>query len=448
MILVLSLLICVSALPLVAQQTPPGLSAGIARKEITPDPEVRNWVTGEPYEEILSPIYVHTLVLDDGRNPAVIINWDLVDAGESATDEVRKRIQAETGIAPDHILVNASHNHSAPWSPVYNEGYRGKERDTWWAIRHMPPQNQEPHYKEWMDLLLDQTVAAVQQARKAARPVSVWVGRADISAFFQNRRPRPAKWGIADANMPEGYNYKHEDWNPDILPGGARFGPMDRTMTLLSFRDTSGKTVASVYHLSGHAVAIYPYTDALSADWPGATSEGIGDAIGGEALFLQGTAGDINPGRRGQEAVQEITHGLTDLASAAHRYSARLETGPITAERVKIELPLTGYGKKELGIDAVSSEIQVISTGPLAFVTLPGEPMSELGMAIKKASPFPQTLVLGYSNGNGVHYVGMPGEKEHGGYEADERTGRGTDEAGALLVEAALDLLNKLAPRK
>jgi hypothetical protein len=63
-------------------------------------------------------------------------------------------------------------------------------------------------------------------------------------------------------------------------------------------------------------------------------------------------------------------------------------------------------------------------------------------MAIRAASPFPQTLVLGYSNGNGVHYVGMSGEKARGGYEAGV-AGAGTDECGALLVAASGRLLNE-----
>ena len=72
--------------------------------------------------------------------------------------------------------------------------------------------------------------------------------------------------------------------------------------------------------------------------------------------------------------------------------------------------------------------------------------MTEIGMAIRDRSPFPQTLVLGYSNGNGVHYVGLPGEKARGGYEAGV-AGAGTDECGAMLVETALRLINDVYGR-
>jgi hypothetical protein len=72
--------------------------------------------------------------------------------------------------------------------------------------------------------------------------------------------------------------------------------------------------------------------------------------------------------------------------------------------------------------------------------------MTELGLAIRERSPFPQTLVLGYSNGNGVHYVGLPGEKARGGYETTA-AGAGTDECGAILVEAANRLLRDVFER-
>ena len=102
----------------------------------------------------------------------------------------------------------------------------------------------------------------------------------------------------------------------------------------------------------------------------------------------------------------------------------------------------------ENGLDLLPVEVQVMAIGPLAIVTLPGEPMTELGMKIREQSPFPQTLVLGYSNGSGVFYVGMPGEKARGGYETGEKSSIGKDQAGQLLVEAAISLLTKVSSGK
>ncbi|MEX1137014.1 MAG: neutral/alkaline non-lysosomal ceramidase N-terminal domain-containing protein [Balneolales bacterium] len=426
------------------EETPAQLSVGVAKMDITPDTAVLDWVTGRPYGEVHDPIFVRALVLGDGESKVVIVSWDLVDAGESATEEVRNGISSELGIPANQILVNATHNHSAPWSPVYNEDYRGKEQDTWWAIRHMPPQNDQPEYRKWMNHLIDQTVEAARQAESSSQSATLWIGRADVSEYLLNRRPTHPEWGIEESNAPEGFNYFHEEWDPNVLLGGAKFGPMDRAMTLLSFRDKAGVNIASVFHLSAHAVSIYPFMEGISSDWPGVAAKRISESLGGEAIFLQGAAGDITPWKRGREAVEEMGAGLAEKARVVDQYSARLEPGTLKAASGIVGLPLDPTGKERTGLDAVNAEVQVITYGSLALVTLPGEPLTDLGTAIRKQSPFPQTLVLGYSNGNGVHYVGMPGEKARGGYEMEAGT-VGTDEAGQKLVELAVELLNEIS---
>ncbi|MDO8543507.1 MAG: hypothetical protein Q7S40_23960 [Opitutaceae bacterium] len=421
------------------------LRAGAAHEDITPEPEVLNWVTGKAYGSVLDRLNVHALVLDDGHTRALLVRWDLTDVSESARDEVRQRVGEALHIPPENILVHASHNHSAPWTPSYRGGVRGKERDTWWAIRHMPAQNDFPPFSRWMNRLLEASVAAARRAAESATPASMWIGRVDVSEYLHNRRPRAPAWGLA-GKPPPPVTVSQPDWHPEVLQAGASFGPLDRTLALVSFRDANANTVASLFHVACHAVSIYPSNPALSADWPGAASQTISAALGGEAVFLQGCAGDINPWRRGSAAVAEMAAGFAAKTRLAARYSVELAAAPLQFGRRVIELPLTPVAKQRVGADTVAAEIQVITCGPLALVALPGEPMTELNLAIRERSPFPQTLVLGYSNGNGVHYVGMPGEKARGGYEAGV-AGAGTDECGTLLVNAALDVLNEMFAR-
>jgi neutral ceramidase len=422
------------------------LRVGAAKADITPEPAVLNWVTGKPYGSVLDPLNVHALVLDDGKSKAAIIRWDLVDVSESARDEVRRVVGVALKMPPENILVHASHTHSAPWAPVYGGSHRGQERDPWWALRHMPAQNAFPPYRRWMDRLLAASVEAAQRAAGTARPVSLAIGRVAVSEYLHNRRPRAPAWGLAEAKPAPVIAPSHPDWNPEVLQGGATFGPLDRTLAIVTFRDTDNRAIASLFHVACHAVSIYTANPAISADWPGAAAKKISEALGGESLFLQGTGGDINPWRRGEAAVAEMAAGLAQKARVATRSAVRLTTAPLQVVRTTLELPLTPAAKQRLGADTVAAEIQVIVCGPLAIVGLPGEPMTELGLAIRERSPFPQTLVLGYSNGNGAHYVGMPGEKARGGYEAGV-AGAGTDECGPLMIDAASRVLRELFER-
>jgi hypothetical protein len=107
-----------------------------------------------------------------------------------------------------------------------------------------------------------------------------------------------------------------------------------------------------------------------------------------------------------------------------------------------IALPLTREARAGAGADTRPVEVQAISCGPFALVTLPGEPLNGLARAIQDRSPFPHTLVVGYANGRGIGYVGLVGEKARGGYEAG--AGRGTEECGLFLIEAAVRLLGEL----
>jgi hypothetical protein len=418
------------------------LRAGAGRADITPEPEVRNWVTGKPYGAVLDRLYVQALVLDDGATKAVVLRWDLVDVSESARDEVRKAIGSALAMPGENILVNASHTHSAPWAPVYTGGHRGKERDSWWAIRHMPPQNDHPPFQRWMRRLIEASVEAAQQAVKTSTPVSVSIARVAVSEFLYNRRPRTPTWGLAEKPR-AAINYSHADWQPDVLQGGASFGPLDRTLALVSFRAADNQAVATLYHVACHAVSIYVANPAISADWPGAATPALSAALGGESLFLQGCAGDITPWRRGEAAVATMAEGLAAKAAIANRYAVKLAPEPLRVGRRTVNLPLTPVAKERLGADTVAAEIQAIVCGPLAIVGLPGEPLTEIGTAIREASPFPQTLVLGYSNGNGAHYVGMPHEKARGGYEVGV-AGAGTEESGPMMIETANAVLREL----
>ncbi len=420
---------------------PVQLKAGYGERDITPDVSVKDWVTGKEYGKVNDPLFTRVIVIGDGKTKSVIVSLDLVDAGESLTDEIRKSVSKVLMIPEGNTMVSSTHTHSAPWSPVYKSGYRGTENDTWWAIRYIPAQNNYAPFKKWMQRLLDQVTQAALEADKKLQPATLWVGKADISAFANNRRPVRPKWGTIRNNAPKGYGIKHEAFVPEVQTDGANYGPMDRTMSLVSFRDAQGNNIAALYHMSVHAVSIYPYDTGISADWPGEATKNIEKSLGGKAIFLQGTAGDIVPWRRGREAVNEMGKGLAWRAKGAFDLSVQLATDSIIVRRASAALPLDQKGKERTGLELVQAEVQVVAIGPLALVTLPGEPLTDMGVNVRARSPFPHTLVLGYSNGNGVHYVAPPGEKAKGGYEMESGT-VGEGEAGQILIEAAVRLLN------
>ena len=190
-----------------------------------------------------------------------------------------------------------------------------------------------------------------------------------------------------------------------------------------------------------HAVAVYSSYKGVSADWPGRVADLIRAKGGAEAMFLQGCAGDIVPARRGFEAVEAMAALISERALAADKVAIKLPPAQILVTRALLGLPATEAAAKDLGRESIDAEVMAVTLGSLALVTLPGEPLQEMSTAIQQRSPFPHTLVLGYANGRGIGYVGLPGGKLKGGYEMSD-VGAGTDEAGGFLVDTALRLLN------
>lgn len=402
------------------------LLAGAARVNITPDPAMKNWIDQKPYDGVLDPIYTRALVLSDGEQQVALLCWDLIDATEESVASVRQAASAATGIPEGHILVNASHTHSAPRAPFTR------------ATLSSPTSRRatvldDPVFQEWASRLPASCAEVVKQAQAAMRPVSLAIGRAHVGEWIFNRRPRTPEGTVVSMMRPE---------DPHSLPDGLRFGPVDPTLTLLAFRDEAGQAVATLYHMACHGVAIYVAHRGVSGDWPGPTTTRIASILGGEVLFLQGCCGDLVPARRGVENRDRMSEFIAERAVAAAARAHPLPSAPLQVALARIGLPLTQKARADLGRDHTLVEIQGIACGSLALVALPGEPLIGLSLAIQERSPFPHTLVAGYSNGRGVGYVGLPGEKARGGYEAG--AGSGEDECGQLLIETAARLLRQL----
>ena len=399
-------------------------AAGAARTDVTPDPAMVNWVDGRPYDGVLDPLTVRGLVLSDGATEFGLICWDLIDATEECVIDVRRSVSGATGIPEAHILVAASHTHSSPRSPFARSTFTGRKSERLRAILD------DPVFEAWSRRLPGQCAEVLKRARSRLQPVTLNIGRANVSEWLFNRRPLDPKGNVVTMFRPG---------DPHTLPDGLRFGLLDPTLTVLTLQDPDNVNVATVYSLPCHPVSIYPFHRGVSADWPGPANERISEVLGGETFFLQGCSGDIVPAARGQEARTKMARFFAERAIAAAGNSHRLPSSPLRISTGIVGLPLVSEAQKKAGADIRPVEIQVIVCGPFGLAVLPGEPLNGLAREIQARSPLPHTLVIGYSNGRGVSYVGLPGEKAKGGYEAG--AGQGTEEAGDFMIQTAIRLL-------
>jgi hypothetical protein len=196
---------------------------------------------------------------------------------------------------------------------------------------------------------------------------------------------------------------------------------------------------------------------------------------GATTLFLEGASGSThNLKLTPTEAYERIVASVSDAAKAA----APLEGGLVDGKRRQIEVTVRKfdeqqqeeavgfYCRKRMPAPAAQKTIEVFSDmrrklagsqgqkrktwvqairiGDVAIVGVPAEFFTQLGIDIKKASPFAHTIVAELAN-DWVGYVGNRDAYDLGGYQLwmglHSWTERGT---GEQMVQAALELLNEL----
>jgi hypothetical protein len=95
--------------------------------------------------------------------------------------------------------------------------------------------------------------------------------------------------------------------------------------------------------------------------------------------------------------------------------------------------------------ETVETILQTVRIGNSVLVGIPGEPLVEVGIRIKKDSPLKPTLIISYANGY-CGYIAISEAYEQGGYEVTpawwNRLAKG---AAEILIEESVSLIKRLA---
>lgn len=94
--------------------------------------------------------------------------------------------------------------------------------------------------------------------------------------------------------------------------------------------------------------------------------------------------------------------------------------------------------------DQLTVQIQAIRIGDFAVCGIPFETFVEIGLDLKKRSPFPQTMVIGLANGRHGY---LPTLEQHplGGYETWIGTNQVQEDTSVILTNQLLEMLKELA---
>ncbi len=434
------------------------LRAGVAAVSITPPDgaPLAGYYRKRLSEGVLDDLYSKAVVVERGGVKAAIVVCDILTLPRQVVESARKLIEQQTDIPGANVMIGATHTHTSP--VVSGENTRdmldGGDSET--AVK----------YTRSLPALIAQSVIEANKKLAPAR-ASAAIAREDALSF--NRRFRMRDGAVS--------------WNP---PKFDKYiiraaGPIDPEVGLLYFDTPDAKPIATVVNFAMHSDTVGGQK--ISADYPGHLSRLLAEYKGKDmlTLFALGACGNINHRdvfwKDNQKGVNEAFRIGTVLAGAVNKSwddlkpldagaiqtrseTVKLPLAPITDEDVakaegvvkRLNDPKTTFMEQVKAFQVLDIkkrngrplevEVQVLTLGKdLAFVSLPGEAFVELGISIKKASPFPYTIIVELANGS-VGYIPNKSAYPEGNYEVvSARCAAGS---GEMLVEAAVKMLNEM----
>lgn len=456
-----------AAVLLGAPDDPPPLTAGVAEVEITPPETYRRlggYLKERFWTEIRDPLHARALVLSQGTVTLVLVTTDLCGIPAGITGPARQEIAKRTGVASEAISVTASHTHTGPY--LYKGLGAPEVRDG----------EAEAGYS---DFLRERIVACATKAFEARRPSALCAGATPQVPQVSRNRRHLFKDGQVRSIGPVTRDFPDHD--PRNIVESA--GPIDPDLGLLFVGDPGAETpraALAVFALHCNTVGNTRVGEnVVSADFPGAMARELRKSFGPAfvTLFGAGTCGDINyvdPHAQAVRSHEEIGALLAATAVAARPKLSDVAGPRLGLRRSVTELPLRKCAEEEiersrrdlapeskapfyarvlarslLQIHGATKptypiEIQAMSVSKeVALVFLPGEVFVELGLEIRKRSPFRTTLVIELANDSVPAYIPTRKACAQAGYEVfSSLLAPGS---GEIMVEEALRLLAELA---
>jgi hypothetical protein len=399
-------------------------------------------------------LFAKALVLDVDGVRAAMVSCDLISVRRPIVAEARRLIERETGLRGGQVILSATHCHAGPqMSPIFLA---------------LVPEPARRLGEQYAAALPARIAESVRLAASNLTPARAWVhiGREEHISF--NRRFL-LKDGTVVMNPGRG--------NPDIV---RPVGPIDPDVAVVYFDSPQGKPLATYVNFALH-VAIAGGS-LFSSDFPHVLADALAAVRGPDMLtmFTNGMSGNVNhvdvhdpAGLNGYPQVARIGTILAADVLRAYRHLEPVSTARLQTRTEKVDLPTPHYRAEEVerarGIVAkygrrpgpafldvvhawkvidvaaldgkpLETEVQAITLGDeLAWVGMPGDAFTELGLAIKTNSPFRHTIVSEQSGGGAISYVPNRKAFPEGAYEVI--SARFTPGGAETLVDRAVQSL-------
>ena len=329
---------------------------------------------------------VRSMAINKDESTVIIVNVDVCGLNDTFVGLVKKQIWQNFKIPPSAVFINSSHTHFAPVSQD-------------WLTWQEPGQKPDSIYL--YTIIRNGILNAVNESVKMLNPAEIYFGR---------------------GNTDIGYNRSLPD-HPELYDGSV-------DVIKVKYTESNSETclfIASCHPVFSTAGKLH-YT--ISANYPGIARKLVEEKTGASnSLFLQGTAGDINPRDNGEyisgkklanEVIAVLNRPMIELRGGMsffldtinipvtpwakneiirYREENINKSGDIYAERnIKwCDLMLKNYNEGTMPV-SLPVYVHTLNIGNWKLVGFSRETTTGYGLGVKNLWPDKLISVAGYTN--------------------------------------------------
>lgn len=397
------------------------LRAGAAVRIITPDPLLPvSGGIGTPKKTVekKGDLYVRALVFEKDGTRVAIVSVDNLGWSSALGDRSRALIK---GIAPQNILIGATHTHSAPDAYGFPDEQGRSHADL-----------------KYLDWCVEQIADAVNEAIEELKPASL-------------------KIAVGEAEGKIAYNYyapQLYDPRCGVIQAVGRSGK------------NQGKVIATLVNYAVHPEVLGSGRGILSPDLCGPLYERIESKTGGVAIFMNGAQGgmitaDVRREGGGEANTWEECVRIGNLlADEALRIidgadiqqdpglfcAAKTITFPIDSEIMRYILQHSPIKMLSAKGDSIETRINYLEIGTAQVLTIPGEALPNIGYYLKRKLAGEHPFLFGLTNDAFGYILTEVDFNSFKRYDYVSRTSLG-EMTGEIYIKEVLDWLPVLSAR-
>ncbi len=385
----------------VASDPEPGtLRAGFARTDITPEIPVKlyGYASRKTYSEgVHDPLTARAVVFENNGKRLLLVSSDLGSYARDVFPVIQKSIMDKFNLDESEIFLSTIHSHSSP-------------------VLSLNPETGDPNNIEYTKKLEKKLLELIDNAFKNMQPVLT---------------------GSGTGSSPVGANRREMQSDGSIILGRNPYGITDKEVLVLKIAASDGTSLGVLYDYATHCTSLGGSNMKISGDVLGLSAQFVEKILGKGVItpVFAGASGNIDPWFRvlpafneepgwipepvllGTLLGEEVVHVYRRIRDLSPGGEIRTSFTTLECPRKKTDDNPTGTGQPQP--PTVPVNITVASIGDdVAFVGFNVEMLTEIGMEIKKGSPFKHTFIITHCNGASGYLAPAELYKE-GGYEIE-----------------------------